>query len=48
MKRIRTVMQVGNSIAVTIPQEIGFELGDEVLLTKKDDTVVISKLKIPS
>lgn len=47
-RRIRTVMRIGNSVAVTIPPAMGFVKGEDVLLTQEGDTVIISKLKIPS
>ena len=43
----QTVIQVGNSIGVIIPQRIQSDLkvGDKVMLDKKQDTIVISPVK---
>lgn len=47
-RRIRTVMRIGNSVAVTIPPAMGFVKGEDVLLTQDGEKIIITKLEIPS
>lgn len=46
MKNIRNVIGLGNSVAVTIPPEMGLEKGDAVKIRRDGDDVIISKLKL--
>lgn len=43
----QTVIQIGNSIGVVIPQRLQTDLkaGDKVVVDKKDDTILISPVK---
>lgn len=43
----QTVIQIGNSIGVVIPQRLQIDLkaGDKVVVDKKNDTILISPVK---
>lgn len=48
MKKVRNVIKIGSSVAVTIPPEMGFVKGDVVTMRQDGNDVIISKLIIPS
>lgn len=42
---VRKVVQVGGSIAITIPKSSGFELGDFVKVILKDGKITVEKIE---
>ena len=46
MKAIRSVTKQGNSVAVTIPKNWGFKVGDFVILRKQGESIKLEKVKI--
>lgn len=46
--KVRSVIKVGDSNAVTLPKETGLQRGDAVTLVKEGDKIIIRKVELPS
>jgi len=45
--KVRSVFRLGESIAITLPQEVGLKRGDAVTVTKEDDKIIVRKIVLP-
>lgn len=46
--KVRSVFKLGESLAITIPKEMGLMRGDSVMVSKEDDKIIVQKVTLPT